>query len=95
MESSGHNSNPINVDNEMEDVEDKIQESQSVELVKKRKTGQRAMVVAFGGGFGQILLVVCHSYIVHATINASYILQQYIILTITKNTRLQNHDNAT
>ncbi|KAF1874110.1 hypothetical protein Lal_00041554 [Lupinus albus] len=37
MEGSGHYSNPINVDNEMEDVEDKIQESQSVEMVKSNK----------------------------------------------------------
>ncbi|KAF1866175.1 hypothetical protein Lal_00031479 [Lupinus albus] len=37
MEGSGHNSNPINVDNEMEDVEDKIQESQSDEMVKSNK----------------------------------------------------------
>ncbi|XP_019430557.1 PREDICTED: uncharacterized protein LOC109337923, partial [Lupinus angustifolius] len=33
----GHNSNPINIDNEMEDVEDDIQESQSVELGKSNK----------------------------------------------------------
>ncbi|KAF1872059.1 hypothetical protein Lal_00012280 [Lupinus albus] len=37
MEGSDHNSNPINVDNVMEDAEDKIQESQSVEMVKSNK----------------------------------------------------------
>ncbi|CAL0327736.1 unnamed protein product [Lupinus luteus] len=37
MEGSGHNSNPTNIDNETEDVEDDIQESQSVELGKSNK----------------------------------------------------------
>ncbi|XP_019418623.1 PREDICTED: zinc finger BED domain-containing protein RICESLEEPER 2-like [Lupinus angustifolius] len=37
MEGSGYNSNPINIDNEMNDVEDEIQESQSVEFGKSNK----------------------------------------------------------
>ncbi|KAF1870925.1 hypothetical protein Lal_00030237 [Lupinus albus] len=54
-------------------------------------------VVVFGGDFRQILQVVpkgCRSDIVHATINASYLWHQCTVLTLTKNTRLQNHDNA-
>ncbi|XP_019420759.1 PREDICTED: ATP-dependent DNA helicase PIF1-like [Lupinus angustifolius] len=53
-------------------------------------------VVVFGGDFRQILLVVlrgCRLDIVHATINASYLWHQCTVLTLTKNMRLQNHDN--
>ncbi|XP_019457532.1 PREDICTED: ATP-dependent DNA helicase PIF1-like [Lupinus angustifolius] len=56
----------------------------------------RGKVVVFGGDFRQILSVVprgCRSDIVHATINASYLWHQCTTLTLTKNMRLQNHDN--
>ncbi|KAF1892080.1 hypothetical protein Lal_00036435 [Lupinus albus] len=54
-------------------------------------------VVVFGGDFRQILLVVPRGYrsdIVHAIINSSYLWHQCIILTLSKNMRLQNNGNA-
>ncbi|KAF1891882.1 hypothetical protein Lal_00016912 [Lupinus albus] len=54
-------------------------------------------IVVFGGDFRPILQVVpggCRLDIVHAAINASYLWNQCTVLTLTKNMRLQNHDNA-
>ncbi|KAF1894812.1 hypothetical protein Lal_00028255 [Lupinus albus] len=55
-------------------------------------------VLVFGGDFRQILPVIprgCHSDIVHATINSSYLWHYCTILNLTKNMRLQNDDNTT
>lgn len=49
-------------------------------------------VIVFGGDFRQILPVIprgTRSYIVHATINASYLWDHCTVLTLTKNMRLQ------
>lgn len=49
-------------------------------------------VVAFGGDFRQILLVITigiRSDIIHATINSSYIWDYCVVLKLTKNMRLQ------
>ncbi|KAF1898520.1 hypothetical protein Lal_00032100 [Lupinus albus] len=44
--------------------------------------------ILFGGKLG------CHSDIIHATINSSYLWHQCRILTLLKNMHLQNNDNA-